>query len=320
MSLVQLYDAGQEDGSNKQPIYPRTKANGVTIELPEIETNNVEDCIKELYEYVGEMTQSESQINQVTFEILYTNSDSDDVTVIAGLPIADWNTEFAYPTSQKPYSWKRTSIKIVDKLKVVYEIVATADRDNSQLIYTAISTGDPNYEFIQAVDGNGNLLYQDSDGNQGPRDESKTIPVWDIDAMNDDNYLPGKTNNKDSIWSFTPQPISQVNSRLFIGIRFRTSDGKWGLYQGPYLYSQWVYDTTTVFKYITTDLSSGIPGCNRTEVDPSVTGFQWRDSITDLDSNFEGKIWMISANKSGNNFIRNDINVWSTPSIMSIVK
>lgn len=321
MSLVQLYDAGQgEEGANKQPIYPKTKADGVSIVLPNIDTNNVEDCIKELYTYVGEMNQSESQIGQININVTYYNSDTDDKAEIEKIPPQDWAIDFTYPTSRFPYAWKRTAITIVDQAKYIYEIVATADRDNSQLIYTAISTGDPNYEFIQKVDNEGNPLYQDSQGNVGPMDEEKTDPVYDIDAMNDDNYLPGKTQDKDSIWSFTPQPISQVNSRLFVGIRFRDSEGKWGLYQGPYLYSQWVYDTTTVFKYITTDLNSGIPGCNRKAEDPSITGYTWRDSITDLASDFEGKIWMMSANKSGNTFIYNDTNVWSSPSIMSIVK
>jgi hypothetical protein len=139
-----------------------------------------------------------------------------------------------------------------------------------------------------------------------------------MEFMNDDSYLPGPYIENVSRWTYTPQSISAERPKLYMAVRFRNDeDGKWGLFQGPYLYANWTYDSTTVFKYRLTSLTETTPSCSVGSENP---GNEWVNSIDNLNSSSTGKIWMISATYSGNKYIVSENKIWSNPTILSIIK
>ena len=135
--------------------------------------------------------------------------------------------------------------------------------------------------------------------------------------MNLDDYLPGPYTNNVSRWTYTPQSISAERAKLYMAVRFRDESGKWELFQGPFLYANWAYDSMTVFKYLTTDMDVTDPDCETGSENP---GSSWLNSINNIDENFTGKVWMISASYSGGKYIVSENRIWSNPTILSIIK
>lgn len=306
---TQLYNYGDpKDGSNKQPIYPITDGSVVTVKVPNVSKRNAQDCISELYTRIAELTKDDETVNNIQIEIKYLNSDTMSETEMRQKNPEDWGTSFILPKSEKPYAWKHTkiSVKGTTTESNTYELIAIAAQDQSQIIYAAFSNADsPELKFIQKTESGNPVV--DKDGN----------PVWDIDAMNNDDYLPGPYIENVSRWTPTPQSISAEHPKLYMSVRFRDDDGKWGLFQGPYLYANWAYDGITVFKYKLTNLEETNPDCEISNENP---GPGWENSINNIDTSQSGKIWMISATYSGNKYIVSENKIWSNPTILSIIK
>lgn len=307
---TQLYNYGDpKDGSNKQPIYPITDGSVVTVTVPNVTKKNAQDCIKELYSKIAELTKDDETVNNIQIDIKYLNSNTMSETEMRQVDPEKWGTSFVLPKSEKPYAWKHTKIAVKGTTTEsnTYELIAVAAQDQSQIIYAAFSDAEkPELKFIQKKDQSGNPE-KDKDGN----------PVWDMDAMNDDSYLPGPYIENVSRWTYTPQSISAERPKLYMAVRFRDDDGKWGLFQGPYLYANWAYDSITVFKYKLTDLAETDPDC---EIGSENPGSGWESSINNIDTSQSGKIWMISATYSGNKYIVSENRIWSNPTILSIIK
>ena len=145
--------------------------------------------------------------------------------------------------------------------------------------------------------------------------------------MNVDDYLPGPTfknagDQEESIWSFTPKEISQSTPNVYIAIRTRT-DGVWSNYEGPYLYSKWVYDSTIATMYCVTNYNN-VPQLNVNSADPNVKNgevnqhvYTW---VNNIQSEFQGYLWMITGTKVNGNLVSINNSFWSEPTLISIVK
>ena len=108
---TQLYNYGDpKDGSNKQPIYPITNGDVVSVNVPNVTKKNAQDCISDLYNKIAELTKDEETVNNIKIEVKYFNSEIYTETEIRQIDPEKWFTSFVTPDSEKPYAWKKTKI------------------------------------------------------------------------------------------------------------------------------------------------------------------------------------------------------------------
>ena len=293
MTGTQLYNQG------KQTIYPITHAEVVQSDA----TGNgdsketVESNLKALWSEISNLTGAADATKQIRINITYTRATTSDKDEIK-LDTISWGSEFESPTSDLPYTWKRTIITYAGQdesteLNTTYEIVAAQTAEVIQNIYIAKSTGiAPTITYPVLEDGYGEPIL----GPDGKQQE-------DLTAF--DNVLPEG-------WSETPVSIGPATPYVFISTR-KKINAKWQRFSEPAQFGRWAFDSQLEMRYTVT--AGDIPTVNSTSTDP---GSIWSvDGPTD----FTGKLWMITAT-SVNNVLNaaDDGTIWRGPNLLSIIQ
>lgn len=263
----------------KEKIYPLSDASVINCDAATT-GSTVHKDIADLYEQISKLTGDEEAANNIIITVHYKASKSKIQSDI----IADtqWSTSFMTPTSDYPYTWKRTviSYKGDDNAKKVYEIVASMDSEITETIYRAVS--DNSQPIISYIN---------------PNTKEEDLHLYD--------------NNIPEYWSKTPVSVSASAPNVFMSTR-RKIDGVWEKYSTPAQYGRWAYDSNVVFRYQVTD-TSDIPDLEQEKENP---GDAWVNSIT---KQFKGFLWMINATAvNGQLQEYNDV-IWNGPNLMSIV-
>lgn len=270
---TQLYN------KSKEKIYPITDATVVDCSASG-KASKVHDDIADLYAQISKLTGDEEAANNIIITVHYKRSTSkiqSDIT-----PDTGWSTSFISPTSDYPYTWKRTviSYKGDSNAKTIYEIVASANAEITQTIYRAVSdNSQPIISYINPTTGKEDEHLYDT-----------SIPQY---------------------WSEEPVSVSASAPNVFMSTRTK-KDGKWGKFSVPAQYGRWAYDSNIVFKYQVTN-TNDIPELDKAGENP---GDLWVDSNNEM---FTGFLWMINATAvNGQLQEYNDV-IWNGPNLMSIV-
>lgn len=278
---------------DQQQIYPISHAE-VTISEASGAKSNVENCLKQLFKAISDLTGDSEAASNIIVDIKYCKTNTRDESEVKKL--SSWTDIFELPDSKNPYVWKRTIFTYKgdqNELNRIYEIVATDIAEKIQNIYIARSTGvAPVITYPILKDGYGDPIL-DEDGNTQE----------DLTAF--DDKLPEG-------WSETPVSIGPATPYVFIATRKRV-DGLWKRYSEPAQYGRWAFDSQLELRYTIT--SGSKPTVNVTSDDP---GSVWSKDTPD---DFTGKMWMITAT-SVNNVLNSDENNvrWHGPHLMSIIK
>lgn len=270
---TQLYN------KTKEKIYPLSDASVINCDAATV-GSTVHKDIADLYEQISKLTGDEEAASNIIITVHYKRSKSkiqSDIT-----PDTGWSTSFISPTSDYPYTWKRTviSYKGDDNAKTIYEIVASSNAEITQTIYRAVS--DNSQPIISYIDP--------STGKENEHLYDNSIPQY---------------------WSETPVSVSASAPNVFMSTR-RKIDGAWEKFSVPAQYGRWAYDSNVVFKYQVTN-TNDIPELEQASENP---GDLWVDSNTKI---FTGFLWMINATAvNGQLQEYNDV-IWNGPNLMSIV-
>lgn len=263
----------------KEKIYPLSDASVINCDAATT-GSTVHKDIADLYEQISKLTGDEEAANNIIITVHYKRSKSkiqSDIT-----PDTGWSTSFINPTSDYPYTWKRTviSYKGDDNAKTIYEIVASLDAEITQTIYRAASdTTNVSISYIDPITGEDNpSLY--------------------------DTNLP-------EFWSTEPATITAAAPNAYMSIRTK-KDGKWGRFSTPAQYGRWAFDSTVVFKYQITTTNT-VPEVNAEKEDP---GEEWLDSNTKV---FTGFLWTINATVINGQPQTYNGKIWNGPNLMSAV-
>lgn len=231
---------------NKQ-IYPISCAEFITSNASGNESN-VEDDLKSLFEQVSDLSGSSEAVNNIIIKIHYLPADTAKESEIK-LSTRQWSDTFELPTEENPYIWKRTKFTFqgADESQgiTIYEIVASDVSIIIQNIYTRTEGITPVIEYQQKRDGDGNLLYIDSNGNEttvGTPDKSPKAYdynyYWNGAPANKLNSLPPPPEGQSYTWTDYPQDISLSFTSVFMSRRIR-QEGKWKPFSTPAQYGQW---------------------------------------------------------------------------------
>lgn len=263
----------------KEKIYPLSDASVINCDAATT-GSTVHKDIADLYEQISKLTGDEEAANNIIITVHYKRSKSkiqSDIT-----PDTGWSTSFINPTSDYPYTWKRTviSYKGDDNAKTIYEIVASANAEITQTIYRAVS--DNSQPVISYIN---------------PTTKEEDLHLYD-------SKLP-------EYWSETPVSVSASAPNVFMSSR-RKIDGEWEKFSTPAQYGRWAYDSNVVFRYQVTSTNE-IPDLAWGDENP---GDLWLESNTKA---FTGFLWMINATAvNGQLQAYNDV-VWNGPNLMSAV-
>lgn len=270
---TQLYN------KSKEKINPISDASVITC-TGSGKSSNVHADIADLYEQISKLTGDEEAASNIIITVHYKRSKSkiqSDIT-----PDTGWSTSFISPTSDYPYTWKRTviSYKGDDNAKATYEIVASSDSEIIQTIYRAASdTTNVSISYIDPTTGNDNPS------------------LYDI--------------NLPEFWSTEPATITAAAPNAYMSIRTK-KDGKWGRFSTPAQYGRWAFDSTVVFKYQVTTTNT-VPEVNAVKEDP---GEEWLDSNTKV---FTGFLWTINATVINGQPQTYNGKIWNGPNLISAV-
>ena len=270
---TQLYN------KDKQTINPISEANAIDCTASG-KQSTVHQDIADLYKQIADLTGDDEAASNIIIDIRYKCSKSKsrkDVEDVSG-----WGIEFMSPTSDLPYTWKRTKIsyKGSDAANIIYEIVASADAEIAQTIYRAVS--DNSQPVISYINPN--------TGKEDPHLYDNSIPQY---------------------WSEEPVSVSAAAPNVFMSQRIK-KDGEWSKFSIPAQYGRWAYDSNVVFRYQITNTDT-VPALDKSSEEP---GEKW---VTRNTENFVGFMWMINATEiNGQLQSYNDI-VWNGPNLISIV-
>ena len=288
---TQLYS---KEGENKIAIYPKSDAKVIDANKSGTKIT-VQDWLYNLTTSIGQITQ-----NAITLKIKisYAQTQYKNLSDVQGnTNNISWGENFVQPDAEFPYTWKKTEINASSNssensaTSVSYEL-ASVSSQFTQTLYTARSAD------TKAV----TIKYN-------------TINVQGVsqDYYNDtlENILAKPEN---SLWSKSPVSISATNPNGYIATRTRTNTGEWGAFNIAQN-AKWAYNSIPVYKYKVTD-TINIPSVTENSADYSkVEG--WKDQITE---SFTGYLWMINATVVNNIYQLNGSKVWSSPTLISIVK
>lgn len=286
---TQLYS---NEGSSKTPIYPKSKAEVIDAINGEAETN-VQKWLSDLTTSVSQITENAIKLN---IKISYAQTTYKNLDDVKDNESIQWGENFVQPDAEFPYTWKKTEIKASSSAdssatSVSYEL-ASVSSQSTQTIYTARSA------------------------------DTKAVTV----AYNSiDNYGVSKPNYNDTLenilakpenalWAKSPVSISATNPNGYIATRTRTNTGEWGAFNIAQN-AKWAYNSIPVYKYKVTDSISIPPVIENSENYSKVEG--WKDQITE---SFTGYLWMINATVVNDVYQLNGSKVWSSPTLISIVK
>lgn len=286
---TQLYSS---EGQTKTPIYPKSKAEVIDAVNGSTETN-VQQWLSDLTTSIGQITENAIKLNikisyaQTTYKNLKDVKDNESIS---------WGENFVQPDAEFPYTWKKTEIKARSSAEssatsVAYEL-ASVSSQSTQTIYTARSAD------TKAV----TIAYNSID------DHGVSKPYYNDTLEN----ILAKSEN--ALWSKSPVSISATNPNGYIATRTRTNTGEWGWFEIAQN-AKWAYNSIPVYKYKVTD-TVDVPPVTENSADYSkVEG--WKDQITE---SFTGYLWMINATVVNDVYQLNGSKVWSSPTLISIVK
>ena len=287
---TQLYSS---EGQTKTAIYPKSKAEVIDAINGNKETN-VQQWLSDLTVSIGQITENAIALN---IKISYAQTTYKNLNDVKDNESISWGENFVQPDAEFPYTWKKTEIKASSNnsensaTSVSYEL-ASISSQSTQTLYTARSAD------TKAV----TITYNSID------DQGTSKPYYN-DTL--DNILAKSEN---ALWSKSPVSISATNPNGYIATRTRTNTGEWGAFNIAQN-AKWAYNSIPVYKYKVTNTIS-IPPATENSADYSkVDG--WKDQITE---SFTGYLWMINATIVNDVYQINGSKVWSSPTLISIVK
>lgn len=278
---TQLWD------KNKNKIYPIGEARGISSTANNLSGNyTVHDNLVDIYEQLMQLTGDKEAVDNIEFEIRYKRSKSkqlDNVKADTG-----WNPDFINPTSDYPYTWKRTKItyKSGDP-KIVYEIVASNNAELTQTIYIALP--DVTYPTI---------VYPTKAGKE------------DLTAFDTELPKVGEVS-----WSEVPMPITASQPNAYMATRKKV-DGAWQKFSTPALYGKWAFDSILEIRYQVTPLNSA-PFLRKSEIVPDSTDEQVGKEWLTTNTASSGYLWMITATSVGGQLQKNNGVIWQGPNLIS---
>ena len=286
---TQLYS---KEGENKTPIYPKSDAKVIDANKAGTKTT-VQDWLDNLTTSISQITQ-----NAITLKIKISYAQTqyknlDDVKNDETIP---WGENFVQPDAEFPYTWKKTEIKASSgsensATSISYEL-ASVSSQSTQTLYTARSAD------TKAV----TIAYNSIE------EQGVSKPYYN-DTL--ENILDKPEN---ALWSKSPVSISATNPNGYIATRTRTNTGEWGAFNIAQN-AKWAYNSIPVYKYKVTS-TINIPPVIENSADYSkVEG--WKDQITE---SFTGYLWMINATIVNDVYQLNGSKVWSSPTLISVVK
>ena len=281
MAGIQLYN------KDKAAIFPNTKATNVDMTNGNYTGQTAESCIIDLYAKYGQLSGLDEQKNQIEVTVAYTLSV--EKTNGDWLVQANWGNDFQLPNSSKPYAWKRTQFKFEGdpSPKTFYEIIAADVAEKTQTIYYATN----NTETPE-------IVYPLKDGKE------------DTNEIQKNNFIPEG-------WSKDPISISATQPNVYMATRIK-KEGVWEKFSAVVQFGKWAYDSIIVLKYAVTEgLDSEAPELD--EVNPTNPGEAWSETIN-IDSDFTGKIWQITATSVNGVLSLVNNRIWSGPNLISIIK
>ena len=287
---TQLYS---NEGQTKTPIYPKSKAEVIDAINRGTETN-VQQWLSNLTTSISQITENSIKLN---IKISYAQTTYKNLSDVQGNNNISWGENFVQPDAEFPYTWKKTEINASSNssensaTSVSYEL-ASVSSQFTQTLYTARSAD------TKAV----TIKYN-------------TINVQGVskDYYNDtlENILAKPEN---SLWSKSPVSISATNPNGYIATRTRTNTGEWGAFNIAQN-AKWAYNSIPVYKYKVTETIDVPPVIENSDDYSNVDG--WENQIT---QSFTGYLWMINATVVNNVYQLNGSKVWSSPTLISIVK
>ena len=286
---TQLYS---NKGQTKTPIYPKSKAEVIDAINGNTETN-VQQWLSNLTTSINQITENAIKLN---IKISYAQTAYKNLNDVKDNENISWGENFVQPDAEFPYTWKKTEIKASSSAEssatsVSYEL-ASVSSQSTQTIYTARSAD------TKAV----TVAYNSID------DHGVSKPNYN-DTL---EHILDKPEN--ALWSKHPVSISSTNPNGYIATRTRTNTGEWGAFNIAQN-AKWAYNSIPVYKYQVTD-TINIPPVTENKADYSrVEG--WEDQITE---SFTGYLWMINATVVNDVYQLNGSKVWSSPTLISIVK
>lgn len=286
---TQLYSS---EGSTKTPIYPKSKAEVIDAINGNSETN-VQQWLSNLTTSIGQITENAIKLN---IKISYAQTTYKNLDDVKDNESIQWGEYFVQPDAEFPYTWKKTEIKASSSAdssatSVSYEL-ASISSQSTQTIYTARSAD------TKAVI----VAYNSID------DHGASKPYYN-DTL--ENILAKPEN---ALWSKSPVSISATNPNGYIATRTRTNTGEWGAFN-IVQNAKWAYNSIPVYKYKVTDTIQVPPVTENSDDYSKVEG--WKDQITE---SFTGYLWMINATVVNDVYQLNGSTVWSSPTLISIVK
>ena len=286
---TQLYS---NEGQTRTPIYPKSKAEVIGAINGNTETN-VQQWLSNLTTSINQITENAIKLN---IKISYAQTAYKNLNDVKDNENISWGENFVQPDAEFPYTWKKTEIKASSSAEssatsVSYEL-ASVSSQSTQTIYTARSAD------TKAV----TVAYNSID------DHGVSKPNYN-DTL--ENILDKPEN---ALWSKHPVSISSTNPNGYIATRTRTNTGEWEAFNIAQN-AKWAYNSIPVYKYQVTD-TINIPSVTENKADYSrVEG--WEDQITE---SFTGYLWMINATVVNDVYQLNGSKVWSSPTLISIVK
>lgn len=286
---TQLYS---NEGSSKTLIYPKSKAEVIDAINGEAETN-VQKWLSDLTTSINQITENAIKLN---IKISYAQTAYKNLDDVKDNESIQWGENFVQPDAEFPYTWKKTEIKASSSAdssatSVSYEL-ASVSSQSTQTIYTARSAD------TKAV----TVAYNSID------DHGVSKPNYN-DTL--ENILAKPEN---ALWAKLPVSISATNPNGYIATRTRTNTGEWGAFNIAQN-AKWAYNSIPVYKYKVTDSISIPPVIENDDNYSQVEG--WKDQITE---SFTGYLWMINATVVNDVYQLNGSKVWSSPTLISIVK
>ena len=287
---TQLYS---KEGENKTPIYPKSDAEVIDANKAGTKTT-VQNWLENLTTSIGQITE-----NAITLKIKisYAQTQYKNLDDVKNDKHISWGENFVQPDAEFPYTWKKTEINASSNssensaTSVSYEL-ASVSSQFTQTLYTARSAD------TKAV----TIKYN-----------SINVQGVSQDYYNDtlENILAKPEN---SLWSKSPVSISATNPNGYIATRTRTNTGEWGAFNIAQN-AKWAYNSIPVYKYKVTDTINIPPVIENSTDYNKVEG--WKDQITE---SFTGYLWMINATVVNDVYQLNGSKVWSSPTLISIVK
>lgn len=286
---TQLYS---NEGSTKTPIYPKSKAEVIDAINGAAETN-VQKWLSDLTTSIDQITENAIKLN---IKISYAQTTYKNLDDVKDNESIQWGENFVQPDAEFPYTWKKTEIKASSSAdssatSVSYEL-ASVSSQSTQTIYTARSADTKEIA----------VAYNNID------DHGVLRPNYN-DTL---EKILAKPEN--ALWAKSPVSISATNPNGYIATRTRTTTGEWGAFNIAQN-AKWAYNSIPVYKYKVTDSISIPPVTENSEDYSKVEG--WKDQITE---SFTGYLWMINATIVNDVYQLNGSKVWSSPTLISIVK